>query len=107
MRMGIGITGILQCPEKLEWCDYVYKELRKFDKEYSKARGWPVSVKLTTCKPSGTLSLLPGVTPGVHPAFAQYLIRRVRIAADHSLVEVCKEHGVVTLSSRKIILSPG
>lgn len=29
----------------------------------------------------------------MHPAFAQYLIRRVRIAADHSLVEVCKEHG--------------
>lgn len=52
MRMGIGITGILQCPEKLEWCDYVYKELRKFDKEYSKAHGWPVSIKLTTCKPS-------------------------------------------------------
>lgn len=93
MRMGIGITGILQCPEKLEWCDYVYKELRKFDKEYSKAHGWPVSIKLTTCKPSGTLSLLPGVTPGVHPAFAQYLIRRVRIAADHKLVEVCKDHG--------------
>lgn len=93
MRMGIGITGILQCPEKLEWCDYVYKELRKYDKEYSKVHGWPVSIKLTTCKPSGTLSLLPGVTPGVHPAYAQYLIRRVRIAADHNLVEVCKEHG--------------
>lgn len=93
MRMGVGITGILQCPEKLAWCNYVYKELRKYDREYSKERGWPVSIKLTTCKPSGTLSLLPGVTPGVHPAYAQYLIRRVRIAADHNLVDVCKEHG--------------
>lgn len=93
MRMGIGITGILQCPEKLEWCDYVYKELRKFDKEYSKQHGWPTSIKLTTTKPSGTLSLLPGVTAGIHPALAQYMIRRVRIASNNTLVETCKEHG--------------
>lgn len=93
MRMGIGITGILQCPEKLDWCDYVYTELRKFDVAYSKKHGFKPSIKLTTCKPSGTLSLLPGVTSGVHPAFAQYMIRRIRIAADHSLVDVCKSHG--------------
>jgi ribonucleotide reductase alpha subunit len=93
MRMGIGITGILQCPEKLEWCDYVYKELRKYDEEYSKQHGFRPSIKLGTCKPSGTLSLLPGVTSGVHPAFAQYMIRRIRIAADHALVETCKNHG--------------
>lgn len=93
MRMGIGITGILQCPEKLEWCDYVYKELRKFDKEYSKQHGWPASIKLTTTKPSGTLSLLPGVTAGIHPALSQYMIRRVRIASNNPLVETCKEHG--------------
>jgi len=93
MRMGIGITGILQCPEKLEWCDYVYTELRKYDVEYSKRHGFKQSIKLFTCKPSGTLSLLPGVTSGVHPAFAQYMIRRIRIAADHALVDVCKDHG--------------
>ncbi len=93
MRMGIGITGILQCPEKLEWCDYVYKELRKFDKEYSKKNGWPVSIKLSTCKPSGTLSLLPGVTSGIHPAFARHMIRRIRISSNNPLVETCKSHG--------------
>ncbi len=52
MRMGIGITGILQCPEKLDWCDYVYTELRKFDVAYSKKHGFKPSIKLTTCKPS-------------------------------------------------------
>jgi ribonucleoside-triphosphate reductase len=45
------------------------------------------------CKPSGTLSLLPGVTPGCHPAYAGYLIRRVRLAANSSLIEVCRSHG--------------
>jgi intein/homing endonuclease len=40
-----------------------------------------------------TLSLLPGVTPGVHPGYAQYMFRRIRIAANHELVAVCKSHG--------------
>lgn len=45
------------------------------------------------CKPSGTLSLLPGVTPGIHPAFAKHMIRRIRISSDNPLVATCKEHG--------------
>lgn len=94
MRMGIGMTGILQASKKQRsWLDWVYVELRKYDNEYSDAHGFSRSVKLTTVKPSGTLSLLPGVTPGIHPAYAQYMIRRIRISADHSLVQVCRDHG--------------
>lgn len=94
MRMGIGITGYLQATEEQrEWLKGTYEELREYDKEYSKSKGWPTSIKLTTIKPSGTLSLLPGVTPGCHPAFAQYMIRRIRIASNHDLVEVCRSHG--------------
>ena len=40
-----------------------------------------------------TLSLLPGVTSGVHPAYAQYLYRRIRIASNHPLVELCRKSG--------------
>jgi len=94
MRMGIGVTGFLQATEEQEsWLKDVYKELREFDKEYSKEHGFPTSVKLTTVKPSGTLSLLPGVTPGCHPAYARYMIRRIRISANHPLVQTCRDHG--------------
>lgn len=94
MRMGIGLTGILQCSkEQMSWLDPAYKELRAFDKYYSEKLGIPVSIKLTTIKPSGTMSLLPGVTPGAHPAFAQYLIRRMRISSNHPIVQVCRDHG--------------
>lgn len=94
MRMGIGITGYLQCTdEQRSWLPEVYESLRMFDLKYSKEKGWPTSIKLTTIKPSGTLSLLPGVTPGVHPAFARYMIRRIRIASNHPLVDVCRDHG--------------
>lgn len=94
MRMGIGVTGVLQASEEQKsWLKDAYMELRYFDHKYSEEHGFPTSVKITTVKPSGTLSLLPGVTPGCHPAYAQYMIRRIRISADHALVNVCREHG--------------
>lgn len=94
MRMGIGVTGVLQATEEQKsWLKPAYMELRCFDEKYSVEHGFPTSVKITTVKPSGTLSLLPGVTPGCHPAYAQYMIRRIRISADHPLVNVCREHG--------------
>lgn len=94
MRMGIGVTGYLQASdEQREWLSGCYEELREYDAEYSAQHGWPVSIKLTTCKPSGSLSLLPGTTSGVHSAIAQYMIRRIRISSGHPLVDVCREHG--------------
>lgn len=95
MRMGIGITGYLSATkEQRGWLSWTYKQIRAYDVEYSALHGFPVSVKLTTNKPSGTLSLIPrNITPGAHPAFAQYMIRRIRIMSDHPLVQVCREHG--------------
>lgn len=94
MRMGIGVTGVLQSTEEQKsWLSEVYTDLRTYDNEYSDAHGFNRSIKLTTVKPSGTLSLLPGVTPGCHPAYARYMIRRIRISSDNGLVQVCKDHG--------------
>ena len=94
MRMGIGLTGVLQASkEQLSWLDGGYEHLRDYDKRYSQLHGLNQSVKLTTIKPSGTLSLLPGVTPGIHPGYSQYMFRRIRVAAEHSLVDVCKSYG--------------
>lgn len=95
MRMGIGITGVLQCSkEQLSWLDDGYKFLREFDKIYSKENGFNLSIKLTTVKPSGTLSLIAGVTPGIHPSPAgPYYIRRVRIASGSNLVDICRKNG--------------
>jgi ribonucleoside-triphosphate reductase (thioredoxin) len=94
MRMGIGVTGVLQATQaQKSWLEKAYNYLRAYDKAYSAENGFPESIKLTTVKPSGTLSLLPGVTPGAHPAYARYMIRRIRIASNHPLVQVCKEHG--------------
>lgn len=94
MRMGIGITGYLQATvEQRSWLNDTYTELRQFDKVYSKQNDFPESIKLTTVKPSGTLSLLAGVTSGVHPAFSRYYIRRIRIASNSPLANLCRKHG--------------
>lgn len=94
MRMGIGITGVLQSSEEqVSWLNQTYLALRQFDVEYSALHGINPSIKLSTLKPSGTLSLLPGVVPGIHPGYAQFMIRRIRIASHHPLVETCRSHG--------------
>ena len=95
MRMGIGITGVLQATEEQRsWLKHAYIFLRKYDVEYSQKNNFPTSIKLTTIKPSGTLSLLAGVTPGVHPNPAgPYYIRRIRMSSSSPLLQVCKSHG--------------
>ena len=102
MRIGIGVTGYLQASEEQkQWLPDCYKRLREYDNSYSDLHGFPRSVKLTTCKPSGTLSLLAGVTSGVHPGYAQYYIRRIRISSESPLINLVKKHGYHVEYSRK------
>ena len=96
MRIGMGITGVCQSYEKLDWLDSCYVQLRKYDKEWSKANNLPESIKLTTVKPSGTSSLLAGATPGGHPSLFKYYIRRVRMNSSDPLVKICRDAGYKT-----------
>jgi ribonucleotide reductase alpha subunit len=94
MRMGIGVTGYLQATETQKlWLSPCYEHLRAFDKKYSMENGFPISIKITTCKPSGTLSLLGGCTSGVHPGYSRYYIRRIRIASESNLIDLAKRYG--------------
>jgi ribonucleoside-triphosphate reductase len=98
-RMGISQTGIIEAFVKhgrktmLEWNDKAYHYIRDLDEQYS---GWlciPKSIKLTTVKPSGTVSLLPGVPPGIHYPHSEYYIRRIRISKNSDLIEPIKIAG--------------
>ena len=93
-RLGQSISGVLQASEEqISWLDEAYQHLDQFDVNYSKDKGFPRSVRLTTVQPSGTLSLLPGITPGIHPAFAPHYIRRVRFGASDALVAGLRARG--------------
>jgi ribonucleoside-triphosphate reductase len=93
MRLGLGVTGVCQNPNYKEWCDYVYKELRKFDKKYSKEHNLPQSIRLTVVKPSGTLSLLSGSSPGANPGYSKHHFRTIRFSSMDKLIPLLKEAG--------------
>lgn len=95
-RIGIGLTGWMAAPKwrDANKLDAVYRHLERCDVHYSNLMGLNTSIKLTTVKPSGTLSLLTENCPsGVHAAFGRHLIRRIRFAASDPLVDVCLAHG--------------
>lgn len=107
-RLGNGITGIQQAtwwgPREY---DAVYRHIEEADEVYSKILGIKRSIKLTTVKPSGTLSLLPDfeggvLTPGTNDGYAPYHIRRIRFAADDPLVDTCRDHGYSVEPARQL-----
>lgn len=92
MRIGVGITGCLQSSlfnEKT--LDKIYKAIEDEDEKYSKELGVNKSVKYTTIKPSGTLSLIFDTTPGIHPSYSKYYIRRIRFDSDDKLLDILRK----------------
>ncbi|MFX1321024.1 MAG: ribonucleoside-triphosphate reductase, adenosylcobalamin-dependent [Promethearchaeota archaeon] len=98
-RMGISQTGIIEAFVRhgrrkiIEWCGRAYNYLQELDEQYS---GWlciPRSIKITTVKPSGTVSLLPGVPPGIHYPHSEYYIRRIRLSKNSDLIEPIRNAG--------------
>lgn len=92
-RIGCSMSGISQAMQKFgrrkflsQFCDEGYKYLRELDQVYAEWLCVRPSIKITSVKPSGTVSLLPGVTPGIHFPHSRYYIRRVRLQEASPLV---------------------
>ena len=98
-RIGCSLTGVTQFVAMKglhtlkDWCHSGYDTIQKYDKIYSDWLVIPRSIKTTTVKPSGTVSLLAGVTPGMHWPESKYYIRRVRLSVHSDLVEPLKRAG--------------
>jgi ribonucleotide reductase alpha subunit len=73
--------------------DSGYSRIQQLDKEYSDWMAIPLSIKTTSIKPSGTVSLLAGATPGIHFPESRYYIRRMRLGKDSTLVPALKKAG--------------
>lgn len=99
-RIGTSMTGVAQFadlhgwPELIRWQDAGYREIRRWDEVYSEWLGVRESVRVTTVKPSGTVSLMFGVTPGVHwPKESGHYIRTVREHAGSPIVDMMRAAG--------------
>jgi len=99
-RIGTSLTGIAAfadehgLPVIREWMDEGYKTIRKYDHSYSEWLCVRESVRVTTVKPSGSVSLLSGATPGVHwgPGGAFYL-RAIRFGNTDPMIHLFKAAG--------------
>ena len=98
-RIGLSQSGVVQAfnkfgrREMLKWCDDAYEHIKGLDDEYSNWLCIPKSVRMTSIKPSGTVSLLNGSTPGIHYPEDEYYIRRIRFAADSQLLPALEAAG--------------
>ncbi len=98
-RVGCSVSGSAQFAEAhgwttlRTWLDAGYTEIVRRDKQYSEWLGVRESIKNTSVKPSGSVSLLAGVTPGVHWPTADIYIRRLRFSVNDPLVGLLRKAG--------------
>jgi adenosylcobalamin-dependent ribonucleoside-triphosphate reductase len=98
-RIGLSQSGVIQAFNKfgrramLNWSDKAYEAVKVLDEEFSNWLCIPKSIRMTSIKPSGTVSLLNGSTPGIHYPEDEYYIRRIRFSADSQLLPALIEAG--------------
>jgi len=99
-RIGCSVSGIAQFISvpgginKLRcWLKRGYDEIQNWDKMYSDWFAVPRSIKTTSVKPSGTVSLLAGATPGLHYPESRFYIRRIRVSKYSPLVPPLEKAG--------------
>jgi ribonucleoside-triphosphate reductase (thioredoxin) len=99
-RIGTSLTGIAAfadehgLPTTREWMDEGYNKIRHYDHKYSEWLCVRESVRVTTVKPSGSVSLLSGATPGVHwgPG-GEFYLRAIRFGNTDPMLHLFKAAG--------------
>jgi adenosylcobalamin-dependent ribonucleoside-triphosphate reductase len=94
-RIGTSQSGIQEAILRVgrrkyldEYCDRAYNYINYLDQKYSEWLGIPLSIKKTSVKPSGTVSLVAGSLPGIHYAKAESYYRLVRVSNTSNLLPI-------------------
>ena len=96
-RIGTSMSGIANfadrkgLPELRTWMNEGYAVVKKYDTTYSEWLGIRESIKTTTVKPSGTVSILAGESPGVHwTPGGEYFMRAIRFGNNDPMLPLFK-----------------
>jgi len=98
-RIGCSMSGLAQfisnhgLHELRKWMSEGYSSIQELDAMYSDWLAVPRSIKTTSIKPSGTVSLLAGATPGMHYPESRYYIRRMRLSVNSPLIPALEKAG--------------
>ena len=94
MRIGVGLGGICDFSWSRGGLAMLRMEVQEAGRDYASELGVYPPIAYTTVKPSGTISLLNGSSPGIHAPFAPYYIRRTRIGKDEAMAQALLDAGV-------------
>lgn len=96
-RIGTSVSGIANFADNngwtvlRDWLNSGYETIKHYDETYSEWLGVRQSIKMTTVKPSGTVSILAGESPGVHWASGgKYFMRAIRFSNNDPMLELFK-----------------
>jgi hypothetical protein len=96
-RIGTSISGVANFADRVglptlrDWMDEGYRHIKTYDNTYSEWLGIRESIKMTTVKPSGTVSILAGESPGVHwTVGGKYFNRAIRFANSDPMLPLFK-----------------
>ena len=92
-RIGTSMSGVANFADRVglptlrEWMDKGYETIQYYDNTYSEWLGVRESIKTTTVKPSGTVSILAGESPGVHwTPGGKHFLRAIRFSNDDAML---------------------
>ena len=96
-RIGTSISGVANFADNKghhllrQWMDEGYAVVKQYDQTYSEWLGVRESIKTTTVKPSGTVSILAGESPGVHwTAGGKFFNRAIRFSNSDPMLPLFK-----------------
>lgn len=93
-RIGVSLSGVALFYENESMAGVIryfrdgYSIVRETNIKLAKEAGVVESIRVSTIKPSGTVSLLAGVPPGMHFPLFRYAIRRIRIAENSPIAKI-------------------
>lgn len=96
-RIGTSMSGVANFADRVgmpvlrEWMDAGYLTVKGYDVTYSEWLGIRESIKMTTVKPSGTVSILAGESPGVHwTPGGKHFLRAIRFSNEDPMLPLFK-----------------
>jgi len=94
--LGVSITGQWDCPavRNGDTLEKMKKEAVHTNQLYAKRLGIGESTSVTCVKPSGNGSQTVDCSSGLHPRYAPFYIRRIRISATDPLFKMLRDQGV-------------
>jgi hypothetical protein len=99
-RIGVSLSGIADVYDRIGHTQLTrvlrmgYTHVKTINTDLAKDAGVPASIRVTTVKPSGSISQLAGVSSGMHFPTFKYAIRRIMVSDMSPICKVLIKNGV-------------